>query len=128
MNNPLQTCRSLHQTWGTLLTESEQEIDQLLNLLEELPDNNYQTLQERTANFAQTLSQLRSRMQHLQHDVVCAGTHCSSLEVTSSSCPDLHFLLPATGNPLIAAVTLEYGLIKERCQAFLGELMRLNII
>jgi hypothetical protein len=127
MNNAVQTCRSLHQTWATTLTESEQEIDQLLNLLEEFPDDKYQTLHERTTNIAQTLSQLRSRIQHLQLDMVCAGTHCSSLEITTS-CPDPHFMLPATGNPLISAVTIEYGLIKERCQAFLGELMRLNLI
>ena len=128
MNNALQTCHSLHQTWAATLLESEQEIDQLLSLLEELPDGRYRSLHMRTTDYAQTLSQLKDRIHHLQLDVVCHGTYCSSASGSTPGCPDTHFVAPSTSNSLITAISVEYGLIKDRCQAFLGELMGLNLI
>ena len=124
---PLQTCRTQHQAWAASLEQSEDEIDQLLTLLAELPSDSFRSLNHHTVDYTQSLSRLKSRIHNLRVDVVCSGTSCSS-PVPASSCPDPHFGVTVTSNGLIASVSAEYARMKDRCQSFLGELMWLNLI
>ncbi|NID10692.1 hypothetical protein [Fibrivirga algicola] len=124
---PLQTCRSQHQAWATSLEQSEDEIDQLLALLADLPSDSFRSLNHPLVGYTQSLNRLKSRIHNLRADVVCTGTSCSS-SATTVSCPDPHFVEPSTSSTIISAVSAEYDRMKERCQAFLGELMLLNLI
>lgn len=123
----IQSCRHQHQTWATTLAGDEQEIDQLLTLLAELPSNSYRSLQPYTVDYAQVLNRLKVRMNRLRVDAVCTGTGCSS-STPPAACPDPRFVSPMTGNTLIASVSAEFSRAKERCDAFFCELMVLNLI
>ena len=123
----IQACRHQHQTWATTLAGDEQEIDQLLTLLAELPSNSYRSLQPYTVDYAQMLTRLKARMNRLRSDVICTGTGCSSPN-PPAFCPDPRFVSPTTGNTLIASVSAEFSRAKERCDAFFGELMMRNLI
>ena len=124
---PLLTCRTQHQAWAASLEQSEDEIDQLLTLLAELPNDSYRSVNQYTVDYTQSLSRLKSRIHNLRVDVVCSGTNCS-LPIPASPCPDPHFSASVTSNSLISSVSNEYARMKDRCQTFLGELMRLNLI
>ena len=124
--SPVQTCQSQHQTWATTLVRNEQEIDQLLTLLADLPDDACRGLHHHTVDYAQGLDQLKTRIHRLRGDVVCTGAGCPLL--TPPACPDSRFVSPGTDNPLISNVSADYGLVKDRCQLFFGELMQLNLI
>ncbi len=124
---PLQTCRTQHQAWAANLEQSEDEIDQLLTLLAELPNDSYRSLNHPIVGYTQSLSRLKSRIHNLRVDVVCSGTNCA-VPTPTTSCPDPHFGVAVTSNSLISSVSAEYARMKDRCQSFLGELMRLNLI
>jgi hypothetical protein len=129
IQTPLQTCRTQHQAWAVSLEQSEEEIDQLLTLLADLPNDSYRSLNHPVIGYTQSLSRLKSRIHNLRVDVVCTGTGCST-PAPATSCPDPHFSQPTTTNStsLISAVSAEYDRMKDRCQSFLGELMLLNLI
>ena len=125
--SPIQTCRNQNQAWATTLARNEQEIDQLLVLLAELPNDSDRTLQPYTVDYAQVFDQLKVRIHRLRTDVVCSGAGCSS-PTPPAACPDVRFVPPGTGNSLISSVSAEYSRAKERCDAFLSGLMMLNLI
>ncbi|RYF45918.1 MAG: hypothetical protein EOO39_50495 [Cytophagaceae bacterium] len=125
--NMLQTCRTQHQAWAVSLEQSEEEIDQLLTLLADLPNDSYRSLNHPVVGYTQSLSRLKSRIHNLRVDVVCTGTGCSA-PVPAASCPDPHFSQPLTSSSIISSVSAEYARMKDRCQSFLGELMLLNLI
>lgn len=126
----LQTCRTQHKNWASELTQSEADIDQLMALLAELPTDTYRSFNHQSSDYAQILSQLKTRIHDVLTDVVCQGQQCAPGQATvvAASCPDPHFQQPATRNSLISNLSMEYGQIKDRCHVFLGELMRLNLI
>jgi len=123
----LQTCRGLHQTWATTLARSEDEIDQLLSLLADLPTNTGPDPRHVILSQAQALNHLKATIHRLRLDVVCSGAACASPR-PATTCPDERFTQVPTNQPLIASVSDEYNRLKYRCQNFLGELMRLNLI
>lgn len=123
----IQTCQSQHQTWATALVRNEQEIDQLLTLLADLPNDTCRGLHHHTVDYAQGLDQLKTRIHRLRGDVVCTGAGCPLL-TPPASCPDSRFVPPGTDNLLISNVSADYSLVKDRCQSFFGELMQLNLI
>ncbi|GAB3560798.1 hypothetical protein GCM10027578_00020 [Spirosoma luteolum] len=125
----LQACHAQHQTWASTLRQSEQEIDQLLTLLADLPGPDaYHSLNHPADAYAQALGRLKNRIHDLQTDMVCTGTACTAVPATSTRCADPHFSMPVAGNSLIGTVSAEYVRLKERCQSFLSELMGLNLI
>ncbi|MGF7216206.1 hypothetical protein GGR92_002371 [Spirosoma lacussanchae] len=131
MNNTiksLQTCRSQHQNWAASLVESEQEIDQLLTLLSDLPNDNYRSLRDYSADYAQALSRLKHRIHHLRADVVCSGDRCASATGPTAACTDPRYGLPVSSPTLLTSLSSEYIQLKNRCHAFLAELMGLNLI
>jgi len=126
-----QTCRTQHQTWAVQLAQNEEEIDQLLTLLAELPSYDYQHMRNHTVDYAQTLNQLKNRIHRLQLDVLCTSHTCvpASAKPVSSACPDGRYATPpAQGSSLVATVSSEYDRVKSRFNAFVGELMGLNLI
>lgn len=130
-----QTCRTQHQTWAAQLAQNEQEIDQLLTLLTELPGYDYQRMRNHTVDYAQALNQLKNRIHRLQLDVLCTSQSCAqpSAGVAAKSafpvCPDGRYATPpAQGSSLVATVSSEYDRVKSRFNAFVGELMGLNLI
>lgn len=110
-----------------MLIQDEQEINQLLTLLAELPDENYRSLQPYTVDYEQVLNRLKARINRLRVEVVCTGTGCSS-PTPPASCPDPRFVPPGTGNTLISSVSAEFSRAKDRCDAFFCDLMVLNMI
>lgn len=124
----LLTCRTQHQHWALELSQSEQEIDQLMSLLAELPYDTYRSLDHHAIDYTQRLRQLKTRIRRLLTDAVCPGIACSSANVAAVPCPDPHFVPTLSGNSLIASVSAEYSQLKDRCHRFLSELMRLNLI
>lgn len=123
----IQTCRHQHRTWANLLAGDEQEIDQLLTLLAELPTDSYRSLQPYPVDYARVLNRLKARVNCLRVDAVCTGAGCSS-PTPPASCPDPRFVSSTTGNTVISSVSAEFCRAKDRCDAFLGELMMLNLI
>lgn len=127
VQTPLQTCRTQHKAWAVSLEQSEEEIDQLLTLLADLPSDSYRSLNHPIVGYTQSLNRLKSRIHNLRVDVVCTGANCAT-PVPATACPDPHFSQPTTSGSIISAVSAEYDRMKDRCQAFLGELMLLNLI
>ncbi len=130
-----QTCRTQHQTWAAQLAQNEQEIDQLLTLLTELPSHDYQRMRSQTVDYAKALNQLKNRIHRLQLDVLCTSHTCAPAPATvavksaATACPDGRYATPpAQGSSLIATVSSEYDRVKSRFNAFVGELMGLNLI
>ncbi|MBO0949413.1 hypothetical protein [Fibrella forsythiae] len=123
----LQTCRTQHQAWAVSLEQSEEEIDQLLTLLADLPSDSFRSLNHPIVGYMQSLGRLKSRIHNLRVDVVCTGASCST-PALASACPDPHFSQPVNSSSIISAVSAEYDRMKDRCQAFLSELMLLNLI
>ncbi len=124
----LLTCRTQHQHWAVDLAQHEDDIDQIISLLADLPGETYRSLNHRASEYVQKLHQLKAHIHRLMTEVVCSGVACSSVNVASVTCPDPHFAPLSTGNSLIASVSAEYDQIKDRCHAFFSELMRLNLI
>ncbi|GAB3713535.1 hypothetical protein GCM10027592_52840 [Spirosoma flavus] len=124
----LQACRAQHQSWATTLNESEQEIDHLLNLLDELPADRFRSLYDHKVDFTKSLEQLKLRIHRLQREVVCRGQFCSASTFMASVCSDTHFIARSAVNSPIATLPIECSLVKQRFQAFLGQLMGLNLI
>ena len=126
-----QTCRAQHQSWAAQLARNEQEIDQLLTLLAELPSHNYQHMRSHTVTYAQTLKQIKNRIHRLRIDVLCTDQTCvqAAARVAAPICPDGRYdTPPAQGSTLIATVSSDYDRVKSRCNTFVGELMGLNLI
>ncbi len=109
------------------LTQSEQEIDQLLTLLTELPGETYRSFSHHTSDYTQGLIRLKGKIQSIRNNMVCAGLGCAS-PAWALPCPDGRFLSQTVSTSLVSAVCVEYDRMKDRCQSFLGELMRLNLI
>lgn len=127
LTSALLTCRTQNQRWATTLSESEQEIDQLLTLLAELPTpDTYRSLTA-PGTYTASLQRLKASMRQLRSEVVCAGAGCSQ-PTPVVPCPDLHFGLTSSANALITNASAEYNRVRDRCYAFLGELMGLNLI
>ncbi|MCY7359811.1 MAG: hypothetical protein LH609_20635 [Rudanella sp.] len=124
----LLTCRTQHQHWATDLAQREDDIDQIISLLADLPGETYRSLNHRVIEYVQKLQQLKAHIHGLLTEVVCSGIACSSMSMASVTCPDPHFAPHISGNSLIASASSEYDQIKDRCQAFFSELMRLNLI
>lgn len=127
MQNTLQTCRTQHQTWAATLSQSEQDIDQLIQLLAELPGESYRSFSHHASDYTRTLNRLKGQIQMLRRDVVCSGTGCAG-PVMLVACSDQRFVSPPISNSLMLAMSAEYDRLKDRCQLFLSELMRLNLI
>lgn len=127
MESSVQTCRHQHQTWAASLAERELEIDQLLSLLADLLPEEYHSIHHHSVDYALALSRLKNRIHQLRVDVVCTGAHCST-PTPPTVCPDPHFMPSTLGNSLMSAVAVEFGQMKDRCRAFFGELMVLNLI
>ncbi|WP_044129366.1 hypothetical protein [Rudanella lutea] len=126
--HPVLTCRSQHQQWASSLHQSEEEIDQLLSLLTDLPAQiSFLDLQQQTVQYAAALSRLKNHIHQLQVDVVCAGAGCSA-QTTDAKCPDVRFTPQPAEVPLFPSLSAEVNRMKERCQAFLGKLVGLNLI
>lgn len=119
-------CRSQHQNWVASLGESEREIDQLLSVLAELPTTNYRSLRHRAVEYALTLTKLKSRIHRLRIDVACQSDRC--LKMDAPRCTDPRFMICSTGGALLTGVSTEYDRVKANCQAFLSELMGLNLL
>jgi len=98
-----------------------------MTLLADLPSDSFRSLNHPLVGYTQSLSRLKSRIHNLRVDVVCTGAGCTST-VVAASCPDPHFIQPTSSGSIVSAVSAEYDRMKERCQAFLGELMLLNLI
>lgn len=124
----LLTCRTQHQHWAVDLAQREDDIDQIISLLADLPGDTYRSLNHRVIEYVQKLHQLKAHIHRLLTDVVCSGVACSSMSVANVTCSDPHFAPLTAGNSLIASVSAEYDQIKDRCHLFLSELMRLNLI
>lgn len=130
-----QTCRAQHQTWAAQLAREEQEIDQLLTLLAELPSYDYQQMRNHTVTYAQTLKRLKNRIHRLRIDVLCANQTCAQATAGAAAksaypaCPDGRYATPpAQGSSLMATVSSDYDRVKSRCNTYVGELMGLNLI
>lgn len=123
----LQTCRSQHQRWSALLAQSETEIDELLYLLADLPTSPYHTPRQSMLRHAQALNRLKQTIHRLRLDVICSGDACTKPQ-PATTCPDERFAETPLTQVAVARVSDEYARLKNRCQAFLGELMRLNLI
>lgn len=125
--SPVQTCRNLHRTWASVLVRNEQEIDQLLTLLTDVPDDTCRSLNHNAVDYAQGLDHLKTRVHRMRTEGICTGTDCPLL-TPPAACPDARFVLSGVGNPLISTISADYGLMKGRCQLFFGELVQLNLI
>lgn len=123
----LQTCRVQHQRWSALLAQSETEIDQLLYLLADLPTSPHHVPRQSMLTHAQALNHLKQTIHRLRLDVVCSGSACSNPQPITT-CQDERFAETPLTQTAIARVSDEYDRLKNRCQNFLGELMRLNLI
>jgi hypothetical protein len=124
----LLTCRTQHQHWATDLAQREADIDQMMSLLTDLPEETYRSLNHHAPAYVQKLHQLKTNIHRLQTEVVCTGLACSSASVVGTICPDPRFAQSGGVSNLITSVSAEYGQLKDRCHRFLGELMRLNLI
>jgi hypothetical protein len=122
------TCRTRHQAWANTLRQSEQEIDQLLTLLADLPEQTKSLqLQSQTVQYESTLNRLKNHIQHLRTDMICAGSDCNA-QPGEVGCTDVRFVPQASEVTIFSGLSAEVGRIKERCQSFLGKLVGLNLI
>lgn len=124
----LLTCRTQHQHWAAELAQRQEDIDQIISLLADLPGETYRSLNHRVMEYVQKLHQLKAHIHRLLTEVVCSGVACSSVSVVNVTCPDPHFAPLTSANSLIESVSAEYDQIKDRCHIFFCELMRLNLI
>ncbi len=122
------TCRTQHQHWAADLAQREDDIDQMMSLLSDLPDDTYRSLNHHAPAYVQKLRQLKAHIHRLLTEVVCLGVACSSASVASVTCPDPRFVQTGGVNALIISMSSEYSQLKDRCHLFLSELMRLNLI
>ena len=125
-HSSVQACRFRHRTWAAALVQNEGEIDQLRTLLADLPNDTCRSLHH-AVDYAQGLDQLKTRVHRLRMEVVCTGTDCPLL-TPPGACPDPRFVPSGTSNSLISNAFADYGLLKDQCQLFFGELMQLNLI
>lgn len=123
----LQTCRSQHQRWSALLAQSETEIDQLLHLLADLPTSPHHAQRQSMLTYAQALTRLKQTIHRLRLDVICSGVNCTRPQ-PPATCSDERFAETPFTQIAITRVSDEYTRLQNRCQTFLSELMRLNLI
>lgn len=124
---PLLTCRQQHAAWAETLQRSEQDIDQLLSLLADLPTDPCHLPRRYILDYASALNQLRTTIHRLRVDIVCSGSHCGN-EQPATPCPDGRFVVQAVGTNPINGLAAEYDRLRTRCQSYLDELVGLNLL
>jgi hypothetical protein len=122
----VQICRTQNQAWATTLVANEQEIDQLLTLLADLPNDSYRSLYHRAVDYTGDLASLKSRFQQIRLNMVCEGIPCTSTE--HQACREPRFGLYALIETHFRPLTDEFSRIKDSCYQFLNGLMTLNLI
>lgn len=123
----VQLCRSQNQLWATTLVANEQEIDQLLTILADLPEqHSYRSLYHRAIDYTGDLACLKSRFQQMRLNMVCAGIPCASSE--HQTCRDPHFGLYTLLETHCRPLTDEFSRIKDGCYQFLNGMVSLNLI
>lgn len=105
---------------------NEQEIDQLLRILADLPEHNsYRSLRHRAADYIGGLNILKSRFQRLRLDMTCESA-CVPNE--SQTCREPRFGLYTRIETHFRPLTDEFSRIKDGCYQFLSGLVSLNLI
>lgn len=123
----VQTCRIQNQAWATTLVANEQEIDQLLTLLADLPEqHSYRSLYHRAVEYTGDLACLKSRFQQIRLTMVCEGIPCTSTE--HQACREPRFGLYSLIETHFRPLTDEFSRIRNGCYQLLNGMVSLNLI
>lgn len=123
----VQTCRTQNQAWATTLVANEEEIDQLLTLLADLPgQHSYRSLYHHAVDYTGDLACLKSSFQEIRLDMICQGIPCTSTE--HQTCREPRFGLYTLIETHFRPLTDEFTRIKDGCYQFLAGMVSLNLI
>ncbi|GAB2583574.1 hypothetical protein [Spirosoma areae] len=123
----IQTCRHQNQHWAATLAQNEQEIDQLLSLLANLPEHHsYRSLHHPAVDYSGSLNLLKMSFQQLRLDMVCEGMTCTLTE--RQTCQEPRFGVYTLIERHCRPLTDEFNRVRDEYYQFLTCLMTLNLI
>ncbi len=118
------TCRTQHQHWNQVLTQHEQEIAQAVDLLTDLlTQHNSPLLRHRAVQYVSKFNNLKSRLQRLRLDMVCAHAVCPP-----TVCSEPRFTLYTGIDLSIRRMSDEFTQLSSGCYQFLSVLVSLNVL
>ncbi len=122
--SPILNCRTQHQHWDQALTQHEQEITQTVDLLTDLlTQHNSPLLRHRAVQYVSKFNNLKSRLQRLRLDMVCAHSVCPR-----TSCSEPRFTLYTGIDLSIRRMSDELTQLSSGCYQFLSVLVSLNVL
>ncbi len=118
------SCRTQHQHWDQALTQHEQEITQTVDLLTDLlTQHNSPLLRHRAVQYVSKFNNLKSRLQRLRLDMVCAHAVCPP-----TNCSEPRFTLYTGIDLRIRRMSDELTQLSSGCYQFLSVLVSLNVL
>ncbi|UFH55928.1 hypothetical protein [Spirosoma sp. KNUC1025] len=122
------TCHQNHQYWQHIIHQQEEEIHQLRALLLEVMNHyNSRSLQHDAVDYFQDLSQLQTKLDLLNRNMICTGADCPPSKQTLP-CSNAHFGLSAAIERHTTALMSEFSRVKDGCLQFLSGMMSLNML
>lgn len=120
--SPTHNCRT--QYWDKALTQHEQEITQTVDLLTDLlTQHNSPLLRHRAVQYVSKFNNLKSRLQRLRLDMVCAHAVCPP-----TLCSEPRFTLYTGIDLSIRRMSDELTQLSSGCYQFLSVLVSLNVL